>query len=140
MARTIIDILTGSSFTTAESSGFHEREATSIRNHLQKLLNSRRGSLTHRPDFGMPDIAEIYLGLPYTSDTIIVALLYAIEQFEPRLQNVQVREYDLKPGQSMTHYEVTGTTLKKDSIRLIVSLCRNGRIEVRTSEEYLSYV
>ena len=141
MAHTILDILTSPTpCDSGDEHSFLEQEKSSICNHLQRLLNSRCDSLTHRPEFGMPDIAELYLGMPYSSEALMITMRYAIEQFELRLQHLQVREFDIKPGQGRIHYELTANTRTGHALRFIVSCCRNGCIEVRTSEEYFSHV
>ena len=141
MAHTIIDILTSNDATTdSDYSTAWRQEQSSICRHLQRLLNCRRDSLTHRPDFGMPDIAELYLGLPYTIEIIIACIGYAVQQFEQRINQPRVREFDIKPGSSMTHFELLGLNSSGRPLRYMVSLCRNGRIEVKTSEEYFSHV
>ncbi len=140
MAQTILDILTGTDELPRAGHNAIEQEKTSICNHLHRLLNSRCESLTHRPDFGMPDIAELYLGMPYSSEALMITMSYAVEQFEPRLRRPKIREFDIKPGQGQIHYELTGTTMSGQALRFIVSCCRSGNVEIRTSEEYFSHV
>jgi type VI secretion system protein len=40
------------------------RRAKSIADHLWRMFNTRQGSLSHLPDYGLPDITEIYRKLP----------------------------------------------------------------------------
>lgn len=140
MTHTVFDILTTAAGNPESEDHALQQEKASLCAHLGRLLNSRRESLVHIPYFGMPDIAELYLGLPYTCEAIIASIRFAIEQFEPRLQNLQLKELDMKAGQSRTHFELIGTTQSKRSLRFIISLCRTGWVEVKTSEEYFTHV
>ena len=45
---------------------FHD--INNIREHLTCLLNSRCGSVSHLPDYGLPDLADIYRELPYSTN------------------------------------------------------------------------
>jgi len=62
----------------------------SILSHLSRLLNARQGSLSHLPDYGLPDMAEIYLGLPYSLNILINEIKRTIEKYEPRLKNINI--------------------------------------------------
>ncbi len=140
MTHTILDILTSTADLSGTEDNSGEQEKNSICQHLRRLLNSRCDSLTHRPDFGMPDIAELYLGMPYSSEALMMTMRYAVAQFEPRLQQPQVREFDITPRQGQIHYELSGTASNGQAMRFIVSCCRSGCIEIRTREEYFSHV
>ena len=42
----------------------------SVCKHINLLLNSHRGVLSHMPDYGLPDVEDIYEGLPYSQQTL----------------------------------------------------------------------
>lgn len=77
----------------------------SVRNHLEVLLNTRRGSYRLRPDFGLPEIPGYYNGdfdaniLELTSE-----IKAAIKEFEPRLSNLKVIPQDER---SSSQFRVT---------------------------------
>lgn len=62
----------------------------SIQAHLGKLLNARRGSIAHMPDYGLSDVSELYAELPYSQHYLIEAVTLAITKYEPRLHNITV--------------------------------------------------
>lgn len=140
MSQTIFDILT--SDPSAESQEeFRSREENlylSIRDHLQRLFNSRRGSLTYLPHFGMPDIAALYLELPYTGDRIMTALRQSVTDFEPRLCHAQVRAVHRENKRDVTQFELVGETPQGRRLKFIVSLYRTGAVEVATTWEQYS--
>lgn len=141
MSRTIFDILT--SDPSIESQGElrspEEDLYLSIRDHLHRLFNSRRGSLTHLPHFGMPDIAALYLDLPYTSDRIMTALRQCVTDFEPRLCHPHVRPVHREDDRDVTQFELVGETPHGRRVKYIVSLFRNGSVEVNTTWEQYAH-
>ena len=94
MPLALFDILT-SQFADGQSINNLDPEQQtylSISSHLTRLLNSRQGSLQHLPDYGLPDITEIYQGLPYSVNQLTQAIKNTIEKYEPRLRNVYVSQ------------------------------------------------
>lgn len=141
MSQTIFDILT--SDPSNESQGNlrspEEDLYLSIRDHLQRLFNARRGSLTHLPHYGMPDIAALYLDLPYTSDRIMASLRQGVEDFEPRLGHPRVRAIHREDDLDTTQFELNGETPLGRRVKYVVSLFRNGSIKVSTTWEPYSH-
>jgi type VI secretion system protein len=62
-----------------------------IRQHLILLLNTRRGSLLHMPDYGMPDVSSYYADYPASLTELRSEILQLIRKYEPRLENVDVK-------------------------------------------------
>ncbi len=62
----------------------------SIQDHLSRLLNARQGTLSHLPDYGLPDITEAYGDLPYTIGDLQSAIEACIKKYEPRIVDVEV--------------------------------------------------
>lgn len=62
-----------------------------IQQHLQLLFNARQGSLLHLPDYGLPDLSEVYQSLPYSINNLIYSVANTIEKYEPRVTKVSVR-------------------------------------------------
>jgi len=69
-----------------------QTQLQSIVSHLIKLLNTRRGSLNHMPDYGLPNVINIYQALPDSIPTLLNAMRETIEKYEPRLCNVAIRQ------------------------------------------------
>jgi type VI secretion system protein len=65
--------------------------AWSIRNNLKMILNTRRDTLPHLPDYGLPDISVVYKDFPDSLESVRRAIANAIEKYEPRLEDVRVR-------------------------------------------------
>ncbi len=62
----------------------------SVRDNLQVLLNTRQGSVPHLPDYGLPDLSQVFAHAPECLEYLRQSVLIAIRRYEPRLANVQV--------------------------------------------------
>jgi type VI secretion system protein len=143
MPNTIFDILVSARDQSPETRNMmrstEEEEDLSIRDHLHRLLNSRRGSLTHLPHLGMPDIAALYLELPYTQDKIMACIRQCVFDFEPRMRHPYVRPVHRNDNKDVTQFELVGETHTGRRLHYIISLYRNGSIEVAVSWEQYIY-
>lgn len=68
-----------------------ENLSESIRENLVHLLNARQGMVTHLPDFGLPDVHQMFQSLPKSLEALGADIRDVILKYEPRLQNVDVR-------------------------------------------------
>ena len=67
------------------------QELTSIILHLQKLLNTRQGSVQISAEYGVPDMNSVHEdSFAETGRRLEQVLTRVIERFEPRLTNVRV--------------------------------------------------
>jgi type VI secretion system protein len=80
----------------------------SIRDHLGRLLNARKGAMPHLPDYGMPDLPSIYEGLPYSLEDLALAVQRLITRYEPRLKHVQVQVRPHDGKDCVVHLDVAG--------------------------------
>jgi len=64
----------------------------SIVENLTFLLQTRQGSVQHLPDFGLPDIMQIYIDSGYTFDPLKKYLKDMIMKYEPRIEKARVEE------------------------------------------------
>ncbi|MFH1096361.1 MAG: type VI secretion system baseplate subunit TssE [Candidatus Desantisbacteria bacterium] len=62
-----------------------------IQDHLILLLNTRQGSVSHLPDYGLPDLSIVYSSFPKSVEFLQRSIKDTIEKYEPRLQNVRVQ-------------------------------------------------
>lgn len=60
----------------------------SVLDNLQRILNSRAGTLSHLPDFGLPDMDLILQGLPAAAHGLMGSLAATLLKYEPRLRTV----------------------------------------------------
>jgi type VI secretion system protein len=84
-------IRAGQSGEEDQSCTFSE-ELTSIILHLQKLLNTRQGSVQISPEYGVPDMNSVHdESIAETGRRMEQVLTRVIERFEPRLSNVRIK-------------------------------------------------
>ena len=73
-----------------------EKLRSSIVENIKMILQSRRGAIEHLPDFGLPDIRQIYFD-EGSIDSVPNLIRQSILKYEPRLQDVKVRRKDFDP-------------------------------------------
>ncbi|MGE5679638.1 MAG: type VI secretion system baseplate subunit TssE [Bacillota bacterium] len=95
---------------------------SSIIENLRMVLSARQGSVQHLPDFGMPDILQMYFESGNTIDPIKKELRDVILKYEPRISDVQVQKSDFDQ-ESM-----------RISIKIIASIKDNMNKEVLLTE------
>jgi type VI secretion system protein len=67
----------------------------SIAENLKMVLQSRRGSVTHLPQFGLPDVIKSYLDADRKIDPLVEQIRETILRFEPRIVQVKgERKFD----------------------------------------------
>ena len=111
-----------------------DQPTLSVLDNLQRILNSRAGTLSHLPDYGLPDMGLILQGLPATAHGLMSTLTNTLLKYEPRLAAVNIEllpqalpghlEYaldvQLKGGEHMSF----GTTLAPEGKVLVRHLKR----------------
>ena len=106
------------------------RRVISLMDHLNRMFNTREGSLTHLKDYGLPDISEIYRKMPHGIAELQEAIKRAVEKYEPRMQRVKVLPKDAEgdkfklmfiisgelKGGGMVRFQTTFTSMGNSSI------------------------
>ncbi|MDR5753055.1 MULTISPECIES: type VI secretion system baseplate subunit TssE [unclassified Caballeronia] len=70
----------------------------SVRDNIERILNSRRRSLAHLPDYGLDDLSEIYRHLPSSTHKLRNAIEATLLKYEPRLKAVEIQVHAPEPG------------------------------------------
>ena len=122
MKHALLDILTDE---------YKQQGFDSIKTHLTRLLNSRQGSLQHMPGYGLPDVTDIYQGLPYSIDNLIAATKTAIEKYEPRLKNVIVSAINKQKQNCVLQLEISATTIHNEPIQFETYFMGGGEAKIQ---------
>jgi len=88
----LYEILTGN-FTgdlLLELANEEDQVILSVLDNIQRILNSRAGTISHLPDYGLPDMTKILQGMPGTAHELIDTLSGILLKYEPRLQTLNV--------------------------------------------------
>jgi type VI secretion system protein len=72
----------------------------SVLDNLQRILNSRAGTLAHLPDYGLPDMGTVLEGLPSAAHGLMRTLASTLLKYEPRLVSLKI---DLLPQSQPGH-------------------------------------
>lgn len=62
----------------------------SVLDNLQRILNSRAGSLSHLPDYGLPDMGQVLQGLPASAHMLMATMAATLRKYEPRLADIRI--------------------------------------------------
>jgi len=128
----LFDILTSK---TSESDFEYNSTHTlqqSIKDHLERLLNTRRGSLTHMPDYGLPDVVNIYNELPDSIQPLLTAIKQSIEKYEPRLHHVFVSHYPEATKKCIIKLRIQAVLVSGERIHYDTFFMKDGIAEVQT--------
>lgn len=60
----------------------------SVLDNVQRLLNSRAGTLSHVPDYGVPDLELVLHGVTGSAHAMVGRLQAMLMKYEPRLETV----------------------------------------------------
>lgn len=71
-------------------------EILSVQANIRRILNTRAGAVKHVPDFGLPDLTDVYRNLPVSVHDLRNQIETTLLKFEPRLGSVEI-EIDDKP-------------------------------------------
>lgn len=106
----------------------------SILNNLQRILNSRAGSLSHLPHYGLPDMSLILQALPGAAHGLMQTMADTLLAYEPRLIAVSIEllpqtepghlAYTLNARIQGDRQAIFGTTLGPEGKALVRHLKR----------------
>lgn len=78
----------------------------SVLDNVRRILNSRVGTLSHLPDYGLPDMSDILQGMPTSAHSLMATLSQTLLTYEPRLTGVAVTLLpEILPGQLEYHLD-----------------------------------
>ena len=63
---------------------------SSVLDNMQRILNCRAGTLSHLPDYGLPDMSKILQGMPGSAHALLTTLSATLLKYEPRLKSLNV--------------------------------------------------
>ncbi|MFP3518672.1 type VI secretion system baseplate subunit TssE [Pseudomonas sp. SIMBA_077] len=116
-----------------------DQPTLSVLDNLQRILNSRAGTLSHLPDYGLPDMGLILQGLPATAHGLMSTLTKTLLKYEPRLAAVSI---ELLPQTLLGHLEYALDAQLKggEQMSFATTLAPGGRVLVRhlKRQHYLS--
>jgi type VI secretion system protein len=107
-----------------------DQHTLSVLDNVQRILNSRAGTLAHLPDYGLPDMGVILQGLPASAQGLMRTLQETLIKYEPRLAAVSI---ELLPQVLPGHLEYALEAQLKGGGRVTfgTTLAAQGKVVVR---------
>jgi type VI secretion system protein len=105
---------------------------------MQRILNSRAGSLAHLPDYGLPDMTRILQGMPGTAHQLMHTLSGVLLKYEPRLKRIDVVMLEqTQPGE--LRYAIDAELKDVGLVRYGTAFMPEGRVLIRhmKQQQYL---
>ncbi|WP_426448643.1 type VI secretion system baseplate subunit TssE [Siccibacter colletis] len=110
----------------------------SVLDNMQRILNSRAGSLAHLPDYGLPDMTKILQGMPGTTHELMEKLSTVLLKYEPRLKQLRVVLLEqTQPGE--LRYAIDAELKGIGLVRYGTAFMPQGRVLIRhmKQQQYL---
>ena len=97
---------------------------------MQRILNCRAGTLSHLPDYGLPDMSKILQGMPGTAHSLLTTLSATLLKYEPRLKSLNVV---LLPQSTPGHleYGIDAELKEVGLVRFGTAFMPEGRVLIR---------
>lgn len=67
----------------------------SVLDNIQRILNARAGTLSHIPDYGLPDMSQIIYGVSAPAHDLLKTIEATLLKYEPRLERIVI---ELQPS------------------------------------------
>jgi type VI secretion system protein len=106
------------------------RGILSIMDHLNRLFNTREGSLVHLKDYGLPDISEIYRKMPHGIEELQKAIGRTVEKYEPRLKKVKVTPRETDPKDFKLVFILSGELAEGGLVRFQTTFTSTGNSSI----------
>lgn len=105
--------------------------AASVLEHVQALLNTRRGSSQLDLSYGVPDFTDVLHSLPGGMTVLRSMIEECIRLHEPRLIQIRVLPLGAEEGSLLLRFEVQARLASGGPIRFETEVSRGGRVRIR---------
>ncbi|GGP18188.1 type VI secretion system baseplate subunit TssE [Silvimonas iriomotensis] len=102
----------------------------SVMDNIQCVLNTRAGSLSHLPEYGLPDLTSIYRELPASAHRLKRMIESTLLQYEPRLQAIEI-ELKTPDDEAMLSYMLICHLKQTGLVRFGTWFMPDGRVRLR---------
>jgi type VI secretion system protein len=103
----------------------------SIIGNLGRLFNTRRGTLLHVPEFGLPDITNVSRAAPSEVESIRRAIRESAERFEPRLRRVRVDHDTSDPASQSLVFLLSAEIAQIGKVQFQTTIRSDDLVDVR---------
>ena len=111
-----------------------KRMIDSIIRHLERMLNTRQGSVLIADDYGVPDFTDSGSGFSDTIRDLERTLRATIQKYEPRLESLRVKFIPSEGNTLAVNFQITGRVIledKKNPVTFQSSMDSDGKFSIR---------
>lgn len=105
-------------------------EILSVQENIRRILNTRAGSLKHLPDYGLPDLTNIYQALPASAHLLKQQMETTLLAYEPRIRAIDIDLDDVPDPGLMVSYVMICHLKKAGLVRFGTYFEPPGRMRV----------
>ncbi|WP_294613289.1 type VI secretion system baseplate subunit TssE [uncultured Gilliamella sp.] len=108
MSASLYDILYGyfESGIAIDDVAENEHTIISVMDNIERILNSRAGTIKHMPDYGLPDMSKIFQALPSSAFVLMRAMEQTLLTYEPRLSSIDINISEKNNDTMILAYEL----------------------------------
>lgn len=110
-----------------------EQLIKSVLDNIQRILNSRQGSLKHLPDYGIPDLGTIYRHLPASANQLKLEMERTLLLYEPRLTNLHIHLLP-SPDDMLLYYQLDFSIKQIGMVTVDTCFFPDGLVKVRKQQ------
>ncbi|NLP60851.1 type VI secretion system baseplate subunit TssE [Paraburkholderia sacchari] len=105
-------------------------ECLSVQQNGQRILNTRAGALKHLPDYGLPDLTNIYKALPASAHQLRDQMEATLLKYEPRIRSIDVVILENDEPGVLVSFEMTCHLKKAGLVRFGTYFEPPGRMKL----------
>ncbi len=105
-------------------------ETQSILRHIEVLLNSKKGCLSHMPEYGLPDYG-IHPEQRSAKQYFIEAVESLVQRYEPRIDSLKIKEVVSERVDCILQLALTARIKSSDTIQFNTLVISGGGLIVQ---------
>jgi type VI secretion system protein len=106
----------------------------SVMEHLQRILNTRMGSVQIADDFGLPDFTDLIDNYPESIRDLERSIRRMVQKYEPRLSSIQVNFIPQEDEKLSLDFQITAEIRAGDEklpVRFDSQMESSGKVNVK---------
>jgi type VI secretion system protein len=111
-----------------------KRMIRSIIRHLERIMNTRRGSAQIADDYGVPDFSDFRSGFPEAIRDLERTIRNTIQKYEPRLKAVRVKFIPQDENMLAVSFQIVARLIleeEKDPVVFESIIDSDGKVTIR---------
>ncbi|AOI90134.1 type VI secretion system baseplate subunit TssE [Burkholderia pseudomultivorans] len=110
-------------------------ECLSVQHNVRRILNTRAGALKHLPDYGLPDLTNIYKALPASAHLLKSQMEATLLKYESRIRAIDVEILENDDPGVLVSFEMTCHLKKAGLVRFGTYFEPPGRMRVERRQQ-----